>query len=127
MKEVLKNAVASGPFLVALGFGYAAQPFLYVAKKFTVLGMTLHEKLGTSLGKEITKKREAAKKLAEVMGELQKRMEAMQKGTAPQQAQEEGEERLASIIKGNTAKEEPQVAGNVFILGKKNEDSGNQD
>lgn len=126
MKEALKNLVASGPFLVALGFGYLAQPFLFIAKKFTSLGILLHEKLGTSLGKEITKKREAAKKLAEVMAELQAKLETMkQNGQAPPQSEEEAEARLASIIKGKSS--DAPVGGNVFVLGKKNEDSGSQD
>lgn len=114
MKEVLKNVVASTPFAIALVVSYTTKPILYVAKQFSNLGIFLHERLGTNLGKEITAKRAVIKQALDQMQALKERLEAQQGG-------EPNDNALASIVKGANNTGNP---GNVFILGKK--DDGNK-
>lgn len=115
MKELLKNFVASTPFALALLVGYTTKPILYVGKKLTNLGIFLHERLETKLGKEITVKKAEIKKAMDMMQMLKDKMEQAQKG-------EHSDDILANIVK-NGGKQEENL-GNVFVIGKK--DDGNK-
>lgn len=116
MKELLKNFVASTPLAAALLVGYTTKPIIFVAKQLTNLGVFLHEKLETKLGKEITQKKAEIKKAVEMMTALKQRMEAAQASG------EHSDDILANIVK-NGGKQEENL-GNVFVLGKK--DDGNK-
>lgn len=112
MKELLKNFVASIPLGIALLVAYTTKPVLYVSQKFTQLGVFLHEKLETRLGKEITAKKAEIKKAIEMMTALKQKMEQAQASGEP------GDDILANIVKGNKAAELPD---NVIVLGKKDD------
>ena len=116
MKELLKNLVASIPLGIALLVSYTTKPILYVAQKFTLLGIFLHENLETRMGKEITAKKAEIMRAVEMMKNLKEKMEATQT-----QGGEPGDDRLANLVKGNNS--EGQTPSNVFILKK---DDGNK-
>lgn len=112
MKELLKNLVASIPLGIALLVSYTTKPILYVAQKFTLLGIFLHESLETRMGKEITAKKAEIKRAIEMMTALKQKMEQAQTSGEP------GDDVLANIVKGNKASDLPE---NVIVLGKKDD------
>lgn len=126
MVNLLKNVVASIPLGAAVLVGYTAQPILFVAKKLTAFGIFLHENLQTNLGKEITKKRSELNETLQKFNELKQRFAQQTKAVAQQTAEESSESRLANIVKTNNNNVPPQPQSNVFILGKKDEDTGNK-
>lgn len=120
MSALLKNFVASSPLVVAVMFGYLAQPLLFVAKQATLLSIFIHEKLETKFGKEITSKKKTLAESLKVLAELKTKFEAAQQA---QNAESAEDSRLANVIK-NVSEKDTSIGGNVFILGKK--DDGNK-
>lgn len=120
--ELLKNFVASIPIGLAVGLTYTIQPVLFIAKQLSLLGIFLHESMGTKLGQNITAKKAEIKKAVAQMELLAKQMEAAaQRQNA---SNDEGENRLASIIKG--ANQNSNAGAQVFVLGKKDDGNGSQ-
>lgn len=121
MKNLAKTIVASTPLFLALAIGYTAQPILYVAKKLTELGIYAHEKLGTNLGVEITKKRQTMKQAVAMVEEFKRRMQEQMQNTS---TEGEDENRLAQAVRPSN--EAPKLPSNVFVLGKKDDESGSK-
>lgn len=108
--EMIKNFIASAFFIPAILCNYLAKPFVFLATRFSLTAIYLHEKFETKIGKVITQQKALIYQNA-IKAEALKITQKEQDNSKNAEAN-----KLSDIISGESK------ASNVFVLGKKKKD-----